>query len=212
MADNDDVKKEEKLLIIPPDHTFGFYCRPANFCKIVSNSKLIFASWALLGYIIQFLLTITVINIYSDNDRKILCGGATTADQASAVYDIAFVLLGIYHLIEYFRFTIFMVACFLGVNLITLYYILGLNSLFGIAAYLVAHARRFNAAGKDCAGDEFQVYRGRVLIAEVVIFWTTFFIMSFPMLFLKFMSKQKVEKCYIGNASEEEEDSGENKE
>ena len=142
----------------------------------------------------------------------ILCGGATTPAQASAVYDIAFVLLGIFHLIEYFRFTIFMVACFLGVNLITLYYILGLNSLFGIAAYLVAHARRFNEAGKDCAGDDYQVYRGRVLVAEIIIFWTTFFIMSFPMLFLKFMSKQKVEKCYIGNATEEEEDSGESKE
>lgn len=72
---NDNNHKEEKPLVIPPDHTFAFYCRPANFCKIISNLKLIYASWALLGYIIQFLLTITVINIYSDRDRLLNCAG-----------------------------------------------------------------------------------------------------------------------------------------
>lgn len=160
MADNDDIKKEEKELVIPPDHTFAFYCRPTNFCKIVSNLKLVYASWALLGYIIQFLLTITVINIYSDRDRLLACAGMcggeapsvnSPCEEASAVYDIAFVLLGTYHLVEYFRFTIFMVAVFLGVNLISFWYLLKLNTLFGIAAYMVAHARRFNANGKACS-------------------------------------------------------------
>jgi len=159
MADRDnktddapkDEEEKEKVIVVPREHTRIFFAYPSNFTKIVSNMKLIFASWALLGYCIQFLLIITVINIYSDIDRHIPCAGATSTQEASSYYDKAFVLLASYHLIEYFRFTIFMVACFLGVNMITLYYILYLNTLFGIAAYIAAHVVRFNATGKECA-------------------------------------------------------------
>lgn len=72
MADDDlDIKKQttkeqKRVVEIDPSHTFGFYIRPKNFLKVASNIKLIFASWALLGYIKEFLLIITVINIYSD--------------------------------------------------------------------------------------------------------------------------------------------------
>ena len=155
MADtNKDIKEdkpEEKKLVIDPSHTFSFYCRPGNFTKVISNLKLVYASWALLGYIIQFLLIITVINIYSDNDRLLACGGKPQGEEASKVYDIALILLASYHLIEWFRFVIFLVAVFLGVNLISLYYILYLNTIFGMAAYFVAHAKRFNETGKQCA-------------------------------------------------------------
>ena len=138
--DKEEEKKEKKPIVIPDDHTFSFYIKPANFVKVISNIKLVFASWSLLGYIGQFLLIIAVINIYSDRDRLTLCTSNTlTGTDASKVYDTALLMLAVYHLIEWFRFTIFMVACFLGVNLITLYYILYANTLFGIAAYIAAH-------------------------------------------------------------------------
>jgi hypothetical protein len=113
--------------------------------------KWIFASWALIGYIKDFLLIITVINIYSDVDRKKLCPGMTTAEESSDVYDIALILLAAFHLIEWFRFTLFLIAIFLGVNFMTIWYILKLNTLFGIAAYIAAHVKRYNADGKACA-------------------------------------------------------------
>ena len=58
MADTDSKKQEndktaeadKKPIEIDPSHTFAFYCRPGNFTKIISNMKLIFASWALFGY------------------------------------------------------------------------------------------------------------------------------------------------------------------
>lgn len=149
MADTD--KKGPKEIEIDPSHTRWFYSRPANFLKVASNIKLVFASWALIGYIAQFLLIITVINIYSDRDRLVGCGGKSYGEEASTIYDIALVLLASFHLIEWFRFTVFLIAIFLGVNFMSFWYLLKLNTLFGIAAYLVAHARRFNDAGKDCA-------------------------------------------------------------
>ena len=138
----------------------------------------------MVGYIAQFLLIIVTINMYSDNARLNRCGGATTGAESSEIYDIAFVLLASYPLIEWFRHVLFMTAIFLGVNFFPIWYVLKLNTLFGIAAYCVAHARRFSEQGKDCAmKDEAhskQEFRAEVLIAEVIIFWITFIPMSFP--------------------------------
>ncbi len=69
----------------------------------------------------------------------------------STQYDIAFQLLGAYHLVEWFRFTIFLVAVTLGANLTVLYYLLYLNTIFGVAAYIVTHVKRYDSDGKTCA-------------------------------------------------------------
>ena len=100
-------------------------------------------------------------------------------EPASAeVYDNAILLLAIYHLIEWVRIIVFAVCVLIGANLMIIYYITAINIPFGIAAYCFAHYQRFNEAGKACA--DVQIYRSRYLLAEVIIFWTTFFIMSFP--------------------------------
>lgn len=71
----EDKKKKRDLNAVPidPSHTFLFYLKPGNFTKIISNLKLIYASWALLGYIQHFLMIIVTINVYSDNDRLLPC-------------------------------------------------------------------------------------------------------------------------------------------
>lgn len=56
-------------------HNFRFYSRPDNMAKIIGNRKLIFGTWALIGYIGQFILIVSVINVYSDFDRFIPCAG-----------------------------------------------------------------------------------------------------------------------------------------
>ena len=60
-----DVKQAE------PEHNFKFYCQSENFTKIIGNRKLIFGTWGLIGYLIQFILIVSVINVYSDIDRHI---------------------------------------------------------------------------------------------------------------------------------------------
>ncbi len=54
-------------------HNFKFYCKPANLAKIIGNRKLIFGSWGLVGYLIQFFYIIAGLNHYSDNERFLPC-------------------------------------------------------------------------------------------------------------------------------------------
>jgi hypothetical protein len=59
-------------------HNFRFYSRPDNMAKIIGNRKLIFGTWGLIGYIGQFILIVSVINVYSDFDRFIPCKDGDT--------------------------------------------------------------------------------------------------------------------------------------
>ena len=121
----------------------------------------------------------------------------------SEVYDSALLLLAIYHLIEWVRIIIFLVAVFLGANMVKIYYILYLNTLFGLAAYITAHVYRFGGDGPNCT--DLQPERAATLVAEVVIFWTTYHIMNFPQVLLCLMSQANKEDAYNGPKEEEEE-------
>ena len=101
-----------------------------------------------------------------------------------------------------------LVAIFLSVNLVTLYYLLYLNTVFGFVAYLYTHAARFGSEGSACAN--VQENRALILLIEVIVFWVTFVVLSFPQLFLLCMKRENVEKAFIGK-SEEEDNEGEEK-
>jgi len=177
MADADKQQVDEP-------HNFRFYSRPENMAKIIGNKKLIWGTWGLIGYIGQFILIVSTINVYSDHDRFKQCKidelGTDPEDQ-SEVYDTALRLLASYHIIEWFRMTIFLVTLLLGQNFMPIWYFTGLNTLYGIAAYIYCHVARFSGYGKECA--EEQEYRSYMLTVEVIVFWVTFHIMSFPQAF-----------------------------
>ena len=136
-------------------HNFKYYSRPENFAKILQNKKSIFGIWGLVGYLGHFFLIIIGLNLYCDNDRHLKCGTKGLypdgSEENSKYYDIAFILLISYHMIEWVRVIGLMVTMILGQNFIKLYYITGVNSLFGIAAYITCHVRRFNSDGQACA-------------------------------------------------------------
>jgi hypothetical protein len=190
-------------------HNFKFYSKSENMAKIIGNRKLIFGTWGLIGYIGQFILIVAVINVYSDKDRFLSCGIAdlkTPADNA-AVYDMALRLLGAYHIIEWVRMTIFLVTLLLGQNFMPIWYFTSLNTLYGIAVYIYVHVIRFSGNGKECA--EEQEFRSHMLVSEVIVFWTTFHILSVPHIFFAFMSNENLDKALI---EEEEGEEGEGKE
>ena len=192
-------------------HNFKFYSKSENMAKIIGNRKLIFGTWGLIGYIGQFVLIVSVINVYSDKDRFLSCGIAdlkTPADNA-AVYDMALRLLGAYHIIEWVRMTIFLVTLLLGQNFMPIWYFTSLNTLFGIAVYIVVHVVRFSGNGKECA--EEQEFRSHMLVSEVIVFWTTFHILSVPHIFFAFMSNENLDKALV-EEEEEEGEEGEGKE
>ena len=192
-------------------HNFKFYSKSENMAKIIGNRKLIFGTWGLIGYIGQFILIVAVINVYSDKDRFLSCGIAdlkTPADNA-AVYDMALRLLGAYHIIEWVRMTIFLVTLLLGQNFMPIWYFTSLNTLYGIAVYIYVHVIRFSGNGKECA--EEQEFRSHMLVSEVIVFWTTFHILSVPHIFFAFMSTENLEAALV-EEEEEEGEEGEGKE
>jgi len=127
--------------------------------------------------------------------------------QSADIYDVPLRLLGAYHIIEWFRMTIFLVTLLLGTNFLPIWYATGLNTLFGIAAYITVHVARYSGNGALCA--ETQKWRANMLMAEVIIFWVTFHIMSVPQIFFFFMSKENLESALV---EEEEEEGGEGEE
>ena len=149
MADPKDSSRNEDIQALAANRPFSYYLKPENFTKIVSNTKKIFGIWVLIGYIGHFFLIIIGINLYSDGDRLKACGGAKYdgEESSSEVYDMAFILLIIYHLIEWARIIVFGVCVLIGANIMIIYYITSPNTLFGIAAYCYAHYKRFNETG-----------------------------------------------------------------
>ena len=145
-------KKDTKEPEIPENRR-AFFFKPENFTKVVSNKKLVFGMWTLVGYIGHFFLIVIGINLFSDHDRLLKCGnGLYNGDpKSSEVYDTALLLLAIYHLIEWARIITFGVCVVIGANLMQIYYYTYINTLYGIAAYCYAHYQRFNTHGKDCA-------------------------------------------------------------
>lgn len=174
----------------------------------MSNRKLIFASYGFLGYIGQFLLVVSAINHFSDGERLHSCAGKH-GEEASRVYDTALSLLIIYHLIEWGRFILMLTTMFIGSNLMWIWYGLSLNTLFGVAAYIACHVYRFRASGKDC--EDVQVYRAKFLVVEVIVFWVTFHIMSFPQLVMRLMGKQRLEAAMVEESGSDEEGSDKEK-
>ena len=116
-------------------------------------------------------------------------------------------LLASYHIIEWVRMVIFLTTLLLGQNFLPLWYITSLNTLFGIAAYIYCHVVRYSGNGLACSGT--QLYRASMLQAEVIVFWVTFLVLSFPQGFYFFMSKENLDDAL---KDEEEEGEGEDKE
>ena len=93
------------------------------------------------------------INLYSDYDRLNHCiPGLKKGDEGNSVqFDIPLILLSAYHLVEFVRVIMYLTTILLGVNLIPIYYLSYINTIFGIAAYMVCHAYRYSPAGIICA-------------------------------------------------------------
>jgi hypothetical protein len=68
--------------------------------------------------------------------------------------DPAILMLGIFHITEWIRCTILLTVICLGVNLMQVWYVLGLNTIFGLVAFIYVHVVYFGDAAKGCAADQ----------------------------------------------------------
>ena len=99
-------------------HNFRYYCKPDNFAKIIGNKKSVFGIWGLVGYFGHFFLIIIGLNLYCDSARFYKCGAngkyPNGSEENSNYYDIAFILLISYHMLEWVRIIGLMVTMILG--------------------------------------------------------------------------------------------------
>ena len=152
--------------------------------------------------LLRMLETTTDDCVDNTEGRFQLCGSATTIDDAEAVYDTAILLFFIYHAIEWVRYTIFLTSILLGVNLVGVFYLLGLNSLFGIVVFIVGILARFGGDGADCAS--VQETRGTFLLVAIIIFVVKIWFTFCPTMFFKFISIQTMEAALVDEEEEEE--------
>ena len=93
-------------------------------------------------------------NFYSDVTRQNPCAISTdvflTGEDASAVLDTAIKLAGIFHIIEWIRTTILLVAICIGVNVMQLWYVTAISALYGIAVFIYLHVVYASTKGMAC--------------------------------------------------------------
>ena len=84
------------------------------------------------------------------------------------------------------------------------WYITMLNSLFGIACFIYCHIVYASVAGKSCFAN--QPTRYYWLMAEIIIFWTTFWIYLFPFFYMRCFKKETVHELLYAEPEESEEE------
>ena len=99
-------------------------------------------------------MCVAACNFYSDNARWATCtldGDILIADEeASAVYDTAIYLAGIYHIIEWIRATMLLTVIVVGTNLMWVWYGTIFNALFGVGVFIYLHTAYAGEKGQAC--------------------------------------------------------------
>ena len=120
---------------------------------------------------------------------------------------MALFLLTIYHLIEWFRVIFILIKILLGQNFIPLYYFTYLNSFYGVAVYCYTHYARFSPHGITCSAG--QPLRAKLLLLEVIFFWTIFILWTLPQIYMLCFSHEKLARDYIGEEEDGDDESDE---
>ena len=130
VEEGSDGEKEEELLIQP----FNFYLKHDRLFKIITTRWGIFTIIAGIIYLYEIIWTISGVNNYCDITRtfnsdkagKALClpkigKTSLTADniaEVSGVYDFPILIVTIYHMIEWIRWTVLLTVALVDANLI----------------------------------------------------------------------------------------------
>ena len=107
-------------------------------------------------------------------------------EESAWVYDKAFFLMGLFHIIEWIRTIVLLTStCMGGEFLIVLYQWTSINAIFGFIAYVFAHYALFSADGQSCAGERSHDSRRTFLTVEIIFFYVVYtvgicFVLMFP--------------------------------
>lgn len=146
-----------------------------NSVEFLDRSWVTFSLFFGLYYVLQFGLALCAANMYAHSEADSACVdiGGTTFDgeglpESRSVYDTALLLLGLYHIIEWFRTILLLtVTCMKYEILMYIYNALFLNAIFGVIVALYAHVARFGAYGSECAGSQTWTQGSEIMVNEV---------------------------------------------
>ena len=201
--------EEEEPEKAPIAHPYVKFFDATIAREFLGKSWWIFSMFFGLYYLIQFGLALMCANFYSmssplrmtdfeytpnigggtpiTNDPLSNCGNTDMkALEAAKVFDDAFFLMGIFHIIEWIRTIILLTStCMGGVFLLQIYQLTALNAIYGFVAYVMAHYAYFTANGQLCAQDPTHKTRGQFMVAELFFFYIVYgvcilFVLAFP--------------------------------
>lgn len=87
---------------------------------------------------IHLFWTVYGIDAFSSYQRHITCPGYSTPEEAENLFKTPLAMVIFFHMIEWFRQTIFATTAMVNVNLIKTYYFLSVNTLYGVIAMFFA--------------------------------------------------------------------------
>ena len=92
----------------------------------------------------------------------------------------------------------------LGAPLLSLWYLTGVNTLFGVVVFIYMHTVALGEDAKSCA--ENQPTRFEWLKYEIIYFWVFFGVFNFPMGVYRFFKKEKLSEWLKDEENSERED------
>ena len=194
-----------------PIQEFKFYLKPENKFEIVTKR---WGTFTLIGgavYIWHLFFTVMGVDKYTDITRKYSCNGTPfdllSDDQRaenSRLFDTAIILVTIFHMIEWLRWTVFLTTALVNVNLLGLYYVMSANGVFGIIVMLVGIITRYSGDGANCVGEGMQPERANYLawqILCIIVLFPTYFV---PIIFLKIKGTEWCHEVFLEEPEEDD--------
>ena len=122
-----------------------WYFKSEQITKIMGKKYMRMALLTLSAYGVHFAMAVACCNFYSDVTRKDACVDEnvqiTDPDEASAVFDGALKICGVYHIVQWIRCCLLLVAILLGEQrMMNVWYISAIPAFFlGLVAFIIAH-------------------------------------------------------------------------
>lgn len=191
----DEEEEEDQKPELPAVQSpWKVYLKPYWLSILLNKNKLLYGLVVTFWYLAQFIGCVAVVNLYSDVDRNIPCaktGKLADPEEASKVFDLPFLLLAIFHIIEWIRTTVLLTVVCIGVNWVIFWYVTIPNTLYGLITYAFVHMAYFDEDGEACK--EAQPDRAAWLLAEIIFFWIVFFLYAFPFIWTLCLGKDRAD-------------------
>lgn len=175
---------EEGGEVIPGENSKMMeFLKPKWATKILTNNMGLFTFFLFFQYLMEMSAYIASANFYSDVDRLTPCtyvGPLSDPNEATKVYDMPILLLGIFHLITWLRVAVLCCVVCLGINLMQVWYWTLPVTIYGLVVYVITAMTLTSEDSAACS--DVQTYRHQYLVVELIACWAFILLNLLPFL------------------------------